>query len=69
MRTCRRVSSLCSLGAICTISKWLAAAGQAAMGCNAAPDFICIPAGMLTVLEVHMYLGQSLVQGCMLQVR
>ena len=42
MTTCSRVSSLCSLGAICTSSKWLAVAGQAAIGFSAAPDFICI---------------------------
>ncbi len=44
MTTCSRASSLCSLGAICTSSKWLAVAGQAAIGFNAAPDFICSPA-------------------------
>ena len=44
LTTCSRASSLCSLGAICTSSKWLAVAGQAAIGFNAAPDFICSPA-------------------------
>ena len=33
------------------------------MGCSAAPDFICSPASMLTVLEMHMSMGQSFVQG------